>query len=240
MKTESVWLQVLMHVCASVARDTPFAILLQTEDIDSVTPEVKTILEFFVNGIFNGVLVSVHVPHFSVNAPVGTYDVEPLAVPICTEVETSPATLGVKTAYLSIRVSTHVGDSSILISFNDVEIVCVAKFTSHVVIAPSTGWTQREDLDIFPFMEIFTSHIDTQIRADNVIEVFRSTKVDSSSFRCTLRDDLWKIWNVRHLVIVISAVEGPAEVNLSSLALAKLTQIAEVVMPIGMKGSNWA
>ena len=119
----------------------------------SRTPEIETIFEGLVDAIFNGALISVHVLHSAVDASVGKHDV---VIAKCRVVVASSATIGMKSVHHSIFVFIHVVDSTILVAFNDVETI----FGGQVVIAPLTSWTQRENLDIAPFIEILASHVD--------------------------------------------------------------------------------
>ena len=92
-----------IHVGASVVRDTPFACLHQTVDIITRTPEIETISERFVDAIFDGALVSVHVVHSSVDAPVGKHDVV-IATGKCRVEVASSATAAMKTVHHGIFV----------------------------------------------------------------------------------------------------------------------------------------
>ena len=120
MNAESGRVFVEIHVGASVVSDTPFVCLFQTVDIISRTPEIETILERLVDAVFNGALISVHVLHSSVDAPVGKHDA---VIAKCRVEVASPLTTGMKTVHHSIFVSVHVGDSTILVPFHDVIII---------------------------------------------------------------------------------------------------------------------
>ena len=93
MNAERARIAVVIHVGGPVVSDTPFACLPQTADRTSRAPEIETILEPFMDTIFNATLISVHVVHFSVHAPVGRYDV---VITKCRVQVASSTTVGMK------------------------------------------------------------------------------------------------------------------------------------------------